>query len=316
MASGGISLDILPDMADKKLEQMNRAISEIVERINSEQKHMKRRDALADEIPKAEMEADRMKEKLGRLETQRSALDARLEAEKKQLKELASVRGELDRVRLALQELAGRICTNESVRKNIGDRSGELAALEKRYASVKALYDTASGQVKDRNKITFEAYIQMTYFERIIKCANLRFLKMSDGHYELRRTTESDNKKSQTGLDLCVVDYYNGSCRSVRSLSGGESFMASLSLALGLSDEVQASAGGIQIDTMFVDEGFGSLDTEKTLPQAYNALASVTEGRKLVGIISHVTELKEKIDRQIVVEKDKTGRARAELRAE
>lgn len=89
--------------------------------------------------------------------------------------------------------------------------------------------------------------------------------------------------------------------------------MASLSLALGLSDEVQASAGGIQIDTMFVDEGFGSLDTEKTLPQAYNALASVTEGRKLVGIISHVTELKEKIDRQIVVEKDKTGRAKARL---
>ena len=389
MASGGISLDILPDMADKKLEQMNRAISEIVEWINSEQKRMKRRDALADEIPKAEMEADRMKEKLGRLGTQRSALDARLEAEKKPLKklaaklrfenrraaekqrrelleeakklrddydmansryntilnnikvyegkiaaytkgiqsserldiaeikqELASVRGELDRVRLALQELAGRIRTNESVRKNIGDRSGELAALEKRHVSEKALYDTASGQVKDRNKITFEAYIQMTYFERIIKRANLRFLKMSDGQYELRRTTESDNKKSQTGLDLCVVDHYNGSYRSVRSLSGGESFMASLSLALGLSDEVQASAGGIQIDTMFVDEGFGSLDTEKTLPQAYSALVSVTEGRKLVGIISHVTELKEKIDRQIVVEKDKTGRARAELRAE
>lgn len=90
MASGGILLDILPDMVDKKLEQMNRAISEIVERINSEQKRMKRRDALADEIPKAEMEADRMKEKLGRLETQRSALDARLEAEKKQLKELAA----------------------------------------------------------------------------------------------------------------------------------------------------------------------------------------------------------------------------------
>ena len=177
------------------------------------------------------------------------------------------------------------------------------------------MYDTASGQVKDRNKITFEAYIQMTYFERIIKRANLRFLKMSDGQYELRRTTESDNKKSQTGLDLCVVDHYNGSCRSVRSLSG-ESFMASLSLALGLSDEVQASAGGIQIDTMFVEEGFGSLDTEKTLPQAYSALVSVTEGSKLVGIIFHVSELKEKIDRQIVVTKDRTGRARAELRAE
>ena len=97
------------------------------------------------------------------------------------------------------------------------------------------------------------------------------------------------------------------------TLSGGESFMASLSLALGLSDEVQASAGGIQIDTMFVDEGFGSLDTEKTLPQAYNALTSVTEGNKLVGIISHVSELKEKIEKQIVVKKDHTGRSEAEL---
>ena len=123
----------------------------------------------------------------------------------------------------------------------------------------------------------------------------------------------SSDKRSQIGLDLCVVDHYNGSRRDVKSLSGCESFMASLSLALGLSDEVQASAGGIQIDTMFVDEGFGSLDTEKTLPQAYKALVSVTEGRKLVGIISHVTELKEKIDKQIVVEKDRTGRAKARL---
>lgn len=178
---------------------------------------------------------------------------------------------------------------------------------------MKSLYDTASGNVSGKNKINLEAYIQMSYFDRIIQRANLRFLKMSDGQYELGRVTDSSDKRSQIGLDLCVVDHYNGSRRDVKSLSGGESFMASLSLALGLSDEVQASAGGIQIDTMFVDEGFGSLDTEKTLPQAYKALVSVTEGRKLVGIISHVTELKEKIDKQIVVEKDRTGRAKARL---
>ena len=103
-----------------------------------------------------------------------------------------------------------------------------------------------------------------------------------------------------------MVDHYNGTERSVKSLSGGESFLASLSLALGLSDEVQASAGGIQIDTMFVDEGFGSLDPD-ALQQAYSALAELSGANRLVGIISHVSELKEKIDRQIIVFKEKTG---------
>ena len=136
---------------------------------------------------------------------------------------------------------------------------------------------------------------------------------MTSGRYELVRSVNPENLRSQSGLELDVYDHYNAVVRSVKTLSGGESFMASLSLALGLSDEVQASAGGIQIDTMFVDEGFGSLDTEKTLPQAYNALTSVTEGNKLVGIISHVSELKEKIEKQIVVKKDHTGRSEAEL---
>ena len=114
------------------------------------------------------------------------------------------------------------------------------------------------------------------------------------------------NTKSQSGLDLAVIDHYNGSERSVKTLSGGESFMASLSLALGLSDEVQSSAGGIRLDTLFVDEGFGSLDPE-TLDLAYRALAGLTEGNKLVGIISHVADLKERIEKQVVVTKDRSG---------
>ncbi|MFR5027571.1 MAG: SbcC/MukB-like Walker B domain-containing protein [Coprococcus sp.] len=252
------------------------------------------------------------------LEGQIKALTDTLEsAEKLELAKLeedkAAVRDELGRIRLLMQDGNSRIRANETAMANIGRKSDELLAKEKEYVSVKSLYDTASGNVSGKNKINLEAYIQMSYFDRIIQRANLRFLKMSDGQYELSRVTDSSDKRSQIGLDLCVVDHYNGSRRDVKSLSGGESFMASLSLALGLSDEVQASAGGIQIDTMFVDEGFGSLDTEKTLPQAYKALVSVTEGRKLVGIISHVTELKEKIDKQIVVEKDRTGRAKARL---
>ena len=109
-----------------------------------------------------------------------------------------------------------------------------------------------------------------------------------------------------------MIDHYNGSQRSVKSLSGGESFKASLSLALGLSDEIQSAAGGIRLDTMFVDEGFSSLD-EESLQQAIRALSGLTEGNRLVGIISHVAELKEKIDKQIVVTKDKSGGSRVEI---
>ena len=189
------------------------------------------------------------------------------------------------------------------------ENARELSEKEKRDAWVNALSATANGNLSAKDKISLETYVQMTYFDRIIARANLRFQKMSDGQYELERVKEAENKRSQTGLELCVIDHYNGTKRSVKSLSGGESFMASLSLALGLSDEVQESAGGIQIDTMFVDEGFGSLDTEKTLPLAYKALVGITEGNKLVGIISHVAELKEKIDKQIVVTKDRRGRS-------
>ena len=109
-----------------------------------------------------------------------------------------------------------------------------------------------------------------------------------------------------------VIDHYNGTERSVKSLSGGESFQASLALALGLSDEIQSSAGGIRLDTMFVDEGFGSLD-EESLNKAMGALGDLAQGNRLVGIISHVSELKEKIDKQIVVRKDRTGGSRVEI---
>lgn len=211
------------------------------------------------------------------------------------------------------QEVFARLETNKEAKNNILKRSDELTAHEKRLAWVKALSDTANGTLSGKEKLMLETYVQTAYFDRIIDRANLRLLQMSDAQYELKRVSQASNKVKQSGLELCVKDYYNGTERSVKSLSGGESFMASLSLALGLSDEVQESAGGIQIDTMFVDEGFGTLDTEKTLPQAYSALAGLTEGNKLVGIISHVAELKEKIDKQIIVSKDRTGGSSVKL---
>ena len=187
-----------------------------------------------------------------------------------------------------------------------------LAALEEQEIWVKALSDTANGMIASKERITLETYIQMSYFERIIARANTRLMVMSGGQYELCRRKEAGDKRIQSGLDLDVVDHYNGTVRSVKTLSGGESFKASLSLALGLSDEVQSSVGGVQIDTMFVDEGFGSLD-EESLQQAVRALAELTKGDRLVGIISHVSELKEKIDKQIVITKDPVGGSRAEI---
>ncbi|MDO4515887.1 MAG: SMC family ATPase [Bacillota bacterium] len=217
----------------------------------------------------------------------------------------AAVDGERQRVRT-------RLTTNETALGNIQGKAVALKALEERYAWVRTLSNTVNGTLPGKEKIALETYIQMTFFDRILRRANVRFLVMSGGQYELKRRRASENNRSQSGLELDVIDHYNGSERSVKSLSGGESFKASLSLALGLSDEIQSAAGGIRLDTMFVDEGFGSLD-EESLRQAIQALTGLTEGSRLVGIISHVAELKEKIDKQIVVTKEKTGGSRVEI---
>lgn len=212
----------------------------------------------------------------------------------------------------SLNKVISRLDRNTSSLQRILTQSDKISQVEKRWTWVKALSNTANGNITGKDKIMLETYIQMTYFDRIISRANSRLMVMTGGQYELKRRIDAENKQSQSGLELDVIDHYNGSERSVKTLSGGESFKASLSLALGLSDEIQSSVGGIQLDTMFVDEGFGSLD-EESLSQAIKALAGLTEGNRLVGIISHVSELKEKIDRQIVVTKEKTSGSRVEI---
>lgn len=177
---------------------------------------------------------------------------------------------------------------------------------EKEYVWIHSLADTAGGTLNGKSKVELETYVQMAYFDRILRRANLRLMTMSSGQYEMKRRESADNKKDKSGLELNVIDHYNGSERSVKTLSGGETFQASLSLALGLSDEIQSMAGGIQIDAMFVDEGFGSLD-EDALNQAVKALGNLAEGKKLVGIISHVSELKDRIDKKIVITKNRSG---------
>ena len=196
--------------------------------------------------------------------------------------------------------------------EKIQEKIKESGEVENKWKWISALSNTANGNISGKEKIMLETYVQMTYFDRIIARANTRFMVMSGGQYELKRREEAINNRSQSGLELDVIDHYNGSTRSVKTLSGGESFKASLSLALGLSDEIQSSAGGIQLDTMFVDEGFGSLD-EESLQQAMKALVGLSEGNRLVGIISHVSELKDKIEKQIIVSKDISGGSSVEI---
>ena len=202
-----------------------------------------------------------------------------------------------------------RIAANERCHSDISRIAKDLDALSERTGWLAALSNTANGNVKGREKLMLETFVQFTYFDRILRRANARLKKMSGGQYDLVRREELDDHRSQTGLELDILDHINATRRSVSTLSGGEAFLASLALALGLSDEVQASSH-VRLDTLFVDEGFGSLDSE-ALSKAYAALAGLTEGNRLVGIISHVSELKERIDRQIIVKKGKNGASTA-----
>lgn len=214
------------------------------------------------------------------------------------------------------QEKADRISRlglNRSARAGILQQQALLEQTMQELQMVSGLSNTAAGKLSGKERIALETFVQMHYFDRIIRRANRRFLVMSGGQYELKRQQTAGDLRSQSGLELSVVDHYNGTERSVRTLSGGESFMASLSLALGLSDEIQSSAGGIRLDTMFVDEGFGSLD-EETLQQAMAALQSLTESNRLVGIISHVGALKSQIEKQILVTKQPAGGSQARIR--
>ena len=197
-------------------------------------------------------------------------------------------------------EINSRLSRTEGVLKELRRAAADFEKAELSYAAVKQLTDTANG------KLDFETYAQMAYFERVLRAANLRLKMMSQNRYILLRKTASDDGRKRAGLELEVLDAYTGKARSANSLSGGESFMASLSLALGLSDVVQHSAGGIRLDSMFIDEGFGSLDND-VLELAIRTLSEMAGANRIIGIISHVSELRERIDKQVQVEKTAGG---------
>lgn len=233
-----------------------------------------------------------------------------LRAEEKRLKQ------EREQISEARKELELMADADERAKRNVLKQLDNLSKTGAKWQMVKALHNTASGSIAGKDKIMLETYVQMAYFDRIINRANVHFMKMTDGRFELLRCQEAGNQKSQSGLELNVLDHYdmsrNGGSRSVKSLSGGESFLAALSLALGMSEEVSANAGGIQMDALFVDEGFGSLD-EGALDRAVRALQELSTANRIVGIISHVPELKNRMDRQIVVKRDKLKGSRTEL---
>lgn len=192
----------------------------------------------------------------------------------------------------------------ESIRK-IEALIPQIEKATDRYSMISALSDVTAGSNRGaRGRPSLETYVQMQCLDQINRRANLRLKKMTDNKYELRRRVEKDG--SELGLDLNVKDFYTGREREVQTLSGGEQFQASLSLALGLADEVQNNSGGIKLDAMFIDEGFGTLDSE-TLNKAMRALEDLSQGDKLVGIISHVEELESRIPKKICVKKDEAG---------
>ena len=195
----------------------------------------------------------------------------------------------------------------QDTKKKIKSESDAYQTKLSRYSSLRELADVAMGNGRSsKEKITLQEYVQIAYLDRMIHKANERYLSMSNQQYQLVRSAGTKDKRSHEALDLDVIDFSNGSIRPVSSLSGGESFIASLALALGMSDEIQSQAGGIQIDTMFIDEGFGTLDQD-SLNNAIQTLMKLSGENHLVGIISHVKELKERIHKGIIVTKDLHG---------
>lgn len=200
---------------------------------------------------------------------------------------------------------------NRNVRERLKQIYDRTERLQKKYSLLQNLNQTANGNLSGSVKIDFESYVQRQYFRQVISRANRRLAEMSGNQFILRcRALEDLGGRGNAGLDLDVYSMVTGTVRDVKSLSGGESFMAALAMALGLADVVQGMSGGIRLKTMFVDEGFGSLD-EYSREQAINVLNELAGSDRMIGIISHVAELKESIDRQLVVKKTKKG-SRAE----
>ena len=255
-------------------------------------------------------ELDGWKQQLLRLREQAATLEKTLEGrERADLGSLQTALSEAEaagaKLRDAQKTVYRRRENNASVLASLRESQPAFTDAAARHATLQRLYQTAAGNLPGKRRLSFETYVQAAYFDEVIREANRRLQVMSSGQYKLLRAEEKEGA-AQTGLSLNVLDFYTGKVRSVKTLSGGETFMASLSLALGMADVIARSSGGIQLETMFIDEGFGSLDSD-SLDLALRILSDLSGGQQLVGIISHVSELAARIDRKLLVKKSTAG---------
>lgn len=282
-------------------------ISALEAQVKTHEKSIEEAEGTADEWLNALQKLQSRIDELGKLLSAKDTVD--VSAKRLEMERLTSVKNTADSGIIAINV---RLSANSEAAERLADRCPKLKEAEKEAVLVRSLYDTACGTISGTVRIDIEAYAQMRFLDQVLHCANLHFSKMSNGQYKLVRRRDIDTKSGQHGLDLNVKDHYNGTERDVKSLSGGESFIASLSLALGLSDAVQKNSGGVQLDTMFVDEGFGSLSPEY-LDQAMSVLSTLTASDRIIGIISHVDAVKRLIPRRIEITKDISGGSRAKI---
>ena len=230
---------------------------------------------------------------------------------KPQMEQLTVMWQEAEERRVGLQTLSGTVLgdvkNNQQVLESLKSKKDSRSKLQQEYNRYERLYQVASGQVKGESKMDLETFVQRYYLKRVLQSANQRFYVMSGGQFELTmKELEQVGKVSNEGLDLMVHSLITDSYRDIKTLSGGESFMAALSVALGMADMIENASSAIHLDMMFIDEGFGSLD-ENSRNQAVRILKELAGGQRLIGIISHVSELKNQIEEQLVVEKDNQG---------
>ena len=263
-------------------------------------------------------EAEKLQEELSQAEREKARAEGTLEAARKAIgdqekPDLELLKNQCSGAEEALLAATKRAeaCreafrTDERIWRALAPRMEERMEKGKEYTKLRGMYDRLAGKVSG-SRMDLETFVQRCYLQRILWSANLRFSEMSAGQYELRMVGEDQAGAGKNrGLDLMVYSAVTGKEREVRTLSGGESFMAALSLALGMADQIQENSSAIHLDMMFIDEGFGSLD-DHARQEAVHVLQRMAGGAKLIGIISHVTELKQEIEDQLIVTKDENG---------
>lgn len=330
---GDKSLDGAEDKIHQLIADAQKMLDQAKDAVTSEKKRIKKSEMLAEERKKLDQTAKEYDERSAALkeqiasesavrkdketEIQKLLNDPEFDGTPEQLAEkeaaVNAVKKRKNEIDTDLSSLENRIRDNRKAAASLKEKGTALAYAESQYTMVEELENTASGTVVGQDKITFETYVLQENFRGMVNHANRLFREMTDDHYTLS-TAVQEKKSQKAGLDLELFDHWNDTSRDVKTLSGGESFLAALSLALGMAEEVQSSKGGVQIDSMFVDEGFGSLD-EESLDLVMNALDELSRGSgsRLIGIISHVEELKNRIDKKIVISKDPIGGSKAEI---